>query len=85
MDAVRQLEARLTEMQSAIDELTVKLAEQQRQLLAANAVLDSLVAQLVAVQFDGDTSPPVIPSTLPSPAERVSALLAAASARGVIV
>jgi uncharacterized coiled-coil protein SlyX len=85
VDAVRQVEARLAEMQNAIDELTVKLAEQQRQLLAANAALDSLTAQLVAVQLDGDTSPPVMPSAMPDLAERVSALLATASAHGVIV
>jgi uncharacterized coiled-coil protein SlyX len=60
MDAVRQLQASLAELQMTIDELTVKLSEQQRHLRTAHATLDSLVAQLGALQVDGDAPPPAI-------------------------
>jgi hypothetical protein len=46
-------------MQEAVDDLSVKLVEQQRQLLAANAALESLIAQLAVVRFGSDV-PPVL-------------------------
>jgi uncharacterized coiled-coil protein SlyX len=57
MDAVRQLQASLARLQTALDELTVKLAEQQQQLRATSAALDSLAAQLGALQRGGDDEP----------------------------
>jgi hypothetical protein len=51
-------------MQQTLDDLMVKLAEQQRQLLAANAALESLIMQLAAVQLGGGDVPPVITSGL---------------------
>jgi hypothetical protein len=77
MDTVRQLQESLTKMQAAIDELVVTLAEQQRQLLAANAVLDTLIAQLAAMQVGDDGSPPAIPSVVFRLAGLLSALLGA--------
>jgi hypothetical protein len=50
MDAARQLQTSLNKIQTAIDELTAKLAEQQCQLLAASAALDRLAAQIAAVE-----------------------------------
>jgi septal ring factor EnvC (AmiA/AmiB activator) len=58
MDDVRQLQASLARLQTALDELTAKLAEQQQQLRATSAVLDSLAAQLGALQRGGDDQSP---------------------------
>jgi hypothetical protein len=77
MDTVRQLQESLTKMQAAIDELVVTLAEQQRQLLAANAVLDTLIAQLAAMQLGDDGLPPAITSVVLRLAGLLSALLGA--------
>jgi hypothetical protein len=77
MDTVRQVQDSLTKMQTAIDELMVTLAEQQRQLLAANAALDTLIAQLAAMQPGDDGLPPVIPSVVLRLVGLLSALLGA--------
>jgi hypothetical protein len=60
MDTVRQLQDKLTTMQTALDEVTANLAMQQRQLLAASTALNTLIVQLGALPL-GSAAVPVPP------------------------
>jgi hypothetical protein len=53
MDAVRELQEKLTTMQTALDEMTANLATQQCQVLAASTALDTLIVQLGALPLGG--------------------------------